>query len=136
LLTPYTPPQFPNQKSPLPPPPELIDGTKQFEVEEILDSRFHRNQLQYLIKWEGYPSEDNTWEPEKNVEKAPREIAAFHKAHPSAPCCISASLRFFPTFAHGGGLTPSNPWWLGKRPGKELWDAILERGVLLENVTL
>src|SRR6266536_3761114 len=67
LLTPYTPPLFPSQQSPPPPPPEIIEGSEEYEVDEILDSCFHQNQLQYLVKWKGYPSEDNMWEPEKNA---------------------------------------------------------------------
>ncbi len=31
-------------------------------------SDIRRSQLQFLIKWEGYPSEENTWEPWKNVK--------------------------------------------------------------------
>ncbi|CAJ0964994.1 unnamed protein product [Ranitomeya imitator] len=46
----------------LPPEPVLVDGQKQFIVKEIPDSRNRRNQLQYLIKWQGYSSE-NSWEP-------------------------------------------------------------------------
>src|SRR6266487_6115163 len=64
LLTPYIPPHFPNQQPPQPPPPEIVDGSEEYEVKEILDSRFHRKQLQYLVKWRDYPSEENTWEPE------------------------------------------------------------------------
>src|SRR6266487_3392000 len=58
-LSPYTPPAFLIQKTPPPPPPEIVDGLEQYEVEEILDSWFHWNQLQYLVKWKGYPSEEN-----------------------------------------------------------------------------
>ena len=52
------------------PPPELIDGKEEFEVERIEQHRRHRRQrkLQYLIKWKGYPSSNNTWEPEGNVQ--------------------------------------------------------------------
>ena len=52
------------------PPPDLIDGEEEFEVERIEQHRRHGRQrkLQYLIKWKGYPSSDNTWEPEGNVQ--------------------------------------------------------------------
>ncbi len=126
LLTPYIPPHFPNQQPPQPPPPEIVDGSEEYEVKEILDSRFHRKQLQYLVKWRDYPSKENTWEPERNLKHAQDEITIFHNSHPSAPRHISASLHFIPTSTHLEGLHPSNPWWLGKLPG----------GVMLENVTL
>jgi len=32
------------------PPPIVIDGEAEWEVEEILDSRWHRRRFQYLIK--------------------------------------------------------------------------------------
>jgi hypothetical protein len=44
------------------PPPDLINGEEEFQVEHIVS---HRSQgqskkLQYLIKWEGYPDSNNT----------------------------------------------------------------------------
>ena len=35
-----------------------------YSVEQILDKRINPNgRIRYLIKWKGYPNEDNTWEP-------------------------------------------------------------------------
>jgi len=47
------------------PPPELINGEEEFEVEAILNHRCygHSRMPQYLIKWKGYPHSENTWEP-------------------------------------------------------------------------
>jgi len=42
------------------PPPIVIDGEAEWEVEEILDSRWHRRRFQYLIKWKGYGREHNS----------------------------------------------------------------------------
>jgi Chromo (CHRromatin Organisation MOdifier) domain len=36
-------------------------------VEQILDSKFVRGRLQFLVKWEGYGYEENTWVPEQDV---------------------------------------------------------------------
>ena len=62
LLTPYheTDIHGPNFTQP---PPDLIDGEEEYEVEEILDSRQwgRRRKVQYLVKWKGYPSLDNQW---------------------------------------------------------------------------
>jgi hypothetical protein len=46
------------------PPPELIDGEEEYQVERILEHRYHGHAkvLQYLIKWANYPEADNTWE--------------------------------------------------------------------------
>jgi len=51
------------------PPPDLIKGEEEYEVEAIINHRHHgrRRQLQYLIKWRDYPSLDNTWEAVEGV---------------------------------------------------------------------
>ncbi len=52
------------------PPPELIDGEEEYEVEEILDDRIKprtRNQKQYYIKWKGYAQSENSWVDEKDL---------------------------------------------------------------------
>jgi hypothetical protein len=56
---PYQTPQFESQSLPEPPPPIIVDGEEEFEVEEILDSRLHRGNVQYLMKWKGYPEAHN-----------------------------------------------------------------------------
>jgi hypothetical protein len=60
LLTPYkeTDTHGPNFKRP---PPELIKGEEEYEVEQVLDSRKfgQGGTLQYLIKWKGYPDSEN-----------------------------------------------------------------------------
>lgn len=38
------------------------DGKPQYYVERILDERMNDGQLEYLIKWEGYPDSENSWE--------------------------------------------------------------------------
>src|SRR6266478_2266199 len=51
------------------PPPDLIEGEEEFEVERIIAHRLFRRtkRLQYLVKWKGYPESDNTWEPANQV---------------------------------------------------------------------
>jgi hypothetical protein len=58
------------------PPPELIEGQEEWEVEQILDRRLHRRKEQCLIKWKGYSDTHNSWELEENVQ-APVLILAF-----------------------------------------------------------
>src|SRR5712672_3420731 len=82
LLLPYkeTPVYGPNYTRP---PPDLIEDVEEYEVETIINHRHHGRQrhLQYLIKWKGYPSSDNTWEPEENVH-AEDLVKGYHQRHP------------------------------------------------------
>ena len=72
-------------RHPLPPPlPEIIDGEEEWVMEEILDSKVINQKLQYLVKWEGYGIEHNSWEPWENVH-ALDLVTEFHRKHPGAP---------------------------------------------------
>jgi hypothetical protein len=72
------------------PPPELIKGEEEYLVEEILDSKMFCGQLCFLIKWEGYGVEHNTWEYASDVH-ALRCLAEFYRKHPAAPHQIRAA---------------------------------------------
>jgi len=65
------------------PPPDLIEGEEQYKVEAIRSHQCHRKrkQLQYLIKWKGYPKSDNTWKPVTNLQ-TPYLIREYHKCRP------------------------------------------------------
>jgi hypothetical protein len=61
------------------PPPDLIDGEAEYEVEQICSHQTwgQCKTLQYLIKWKGYPKSDNTWEDANQVH-APNLIKLYH----------------------------------------------------------
>ena len=62
------------------------DGTNEWFVDAILDSRINRrrrNLLQYLIQWE--EGQQPTWEPWNLVTEADEALAAFHAQYPSKP---------------------------------------------------
>src|SRR5271154_651182 len=86
LLEPTVPNTIPNRRQP-PPPPVEIDETLEYEVSAILDSRKHRNQLQYLVEWAGYEGtlEHHTWEPLANVKHAMDYVCDFHRRYPRKP---------------------------------------------------
>ena len=46
-----------------------------------------RGQLQFLVKWEGYGYEENSWVSESDIA-APDKIQEFYNAHPGAPWWI------------------------------------------------
>jgi hypothetical protein len=82
LLSPYheTAAHGPNF---LRPPLDLIDGQEEYEVERIISHQRHgrSKQLQYLIKWVGYPHHDNTWELASQVH-ALDLVKAYHHSNP------------------------------------------------------
>jgi len=59
-------------------------------VEKILNSRMFRWKLQYLVKWEGYGIEGNTWEYWENLSHTPEKVTEFHTKNPGAPRRIRA----------------------------------------------
>ena len=79
-------------EQPPPPDPIQIDDALEYEVEQILDSRKYRNQLQYLVKWQGYDQGHNSWEPATNLTHCTELIKTFHTKHPAAPRRIAASI--------------------------------------------
>jgi len=83
-LHPYKPPTVPGQQI-TPQAPVEVEGEEEYIVEEILDSRLRRNKLEFLVKWEGYTNENNSWEPEDNCRNAHNAIAAFYRKYPQAP---------------------------------------------------
>jgi len=83
-LTPAPDNPIPGRKTEDHPPPTVIDREAEWEVEEILDSRWHRRRFQYLIKWKGYGREHNSWESASKVS-TPELTAEFHRKHLGAP---------------------------------------------------
>jgi hypothetical protein len=77
LLTPYRETEFHGANYDKPP-PDLIDGEEEYEVEQIMASRrFGRgHKLQYLVKWKGYPDAENQWVAKEDIfaEEAIREF--------------------------------------------------------------
>ena len=68
------------------PPPflEIISGVEEWIVEKILDSQMINQKLCYLVKWEGFRIEHNSWEPANDV-RAPERVAEFYWKFPRAP---------------------------------------------------
>ncbi len=61
-----------------PPPVLTLEGEEEFEVKLIVDHRILKsNRKEYLVRWEGYGPEHDTWEPESHLANAPEVLAAY-----------------------------------------------------------
>ena len=60
------------------PTPELIDGEEEYEVDEIITHRRkgRSRKQEYLVKWKGYPSSENSWMKEDDLH-APELLAEY-----------------------------------------------------------
>ena len=62
------------------PPPVtiLMDGEQEHEVQQILDHRQEdRKSKSYLVRWTGYGSEHDTWEPEAALQNCRTTVQAY-----------------------------------------------------------
>ncbi|XP_017403711.1 M-phase phosphoprotein 8 isoform X1 [Cebus imitator] len=55
------------------------DGEDVFEVEKILDMKTEGGKVLYKVRWKGYASDDDTWEPEIHLEDCKEVLLEFRK---------------------------------------------------------
>ena len=100
LPTPSNP--LPGWKASPSPLPEIVDREEHYVVEWILDNQFMRGCLQFLMKWEGYGYEENSWVSEQDV-MALDKLHEFYQIHPGAPCQIR-SMAFQSLMSHASRM--------------------------------
>ena len=61
---------------------QKLDPQKEYEVETVLDYQYIRGKIKYLIKWEGYPQSENTWEPKGNLNCS-QKLEEFYYRNPN-----------------------------------------------------
>ena len=84
LLSPYkeTKEHGPNYNRP---PPEIVEGEDEhYEIETIVDTHLtpHRQGIQYLVKWLGYPASENSWLSASEMKHAAELVQQFHRRYP------------------------------------------------------
>uniref|UniRef100_A0A8C5P883 Chromo domain-containing protein n=1 Tax=Leptobrachium leishanense TaxID=445787 RepID=A0A8C5P883_9ANUR len=66
------------------PPPVLVQAQEEYEVQALINSRWSRGGLQYLVHWKGYSLEERSWVAASDVH-APGLVSAYHCRFPSRP---------------------------------------------------
>ena len=68
-----------------PPPALLLGGEEEWEVSRILDHRQDKEgRTEYLVRWEGYPTWEDSYEPMENLANAQEAIREYHRRRPAA----------------------------------------------------
>ena len=65
-------------------PPVIIDNEEECEVEDILDVRSHRGEIQYWVKWTGW-DEDREWYDASGFDNSPEIVDDFYTRYPNKP---------------------------------------------------
>ena len=78
LLEPYKKTNDSNIPVPL---PIVVEKKDKYKIEKILDSRIHREKLQYFVKWLGYSHNKDQWVTKSNIAGSSELTEMFHKVY-------------------------------------------------------
>lgn len=118
LLTPFRPPQYPSQQAQRPdPPPDIDDPEAEWDVESIAEASMDEpmGKLMYLVKWQGFGPEENTWEYAEDLICCADQIREFYRTHPGAPrpiAQLAKKLRLHPIVNFTTIDSTSIPRWV------------------------
>ncbi len=68
-----------NQSIPLQTIETPVEPNKEYQVENILEKRMISGKTHYLVKWKGYNTSENTWEPTENLKGCARTLQHFEE---------------------------------------------------------
>jgi len=111
------------------------DEEDDYVVEEVLDSKQEGRKVLYLVKWEGFDGEeDNTWEPQKNLDDCPEKLEAYWKASPESAGArqhaeaLQLKSKSSPSSVPKEPVAAAGPRSLTKRAGKETGTPVTASG--------
>jgi hypothetical protein len=76
-----------------PPPPIEVNGEQEWEVQEILDSRYYYARCQYRVKWKGHEP-DLKWYNSDGFENASEITKKYHNQYPNKPAPRSLRITY------------------------------------------
>jgi len=63
------------------PPPVIIKGEEEYEVERILSKRRRYRKVEYLVHWKGYTVERDTWEKVENLGNVQEVLRDYERGY-------------------------------------------------------
>lgn len=66
-------------RAPTQPPPVIVEGEEEYEVEDILDKQMRGGEEKFLVKWKGYDQSEATWQTREDLKNAARILRRFEK---------------------------------------------------------
>ncbi|PRP82736.1 retrotransposable element protein [Planoprotostelium fungivorum] len=67
-------------------PPNIINDGNEYEVSRVLDSRMHRNKLQYRLRWKNRSTAEDVWEDAAKAKQMAGDlIDEYHRKYPRRP---------------------------------------------------
>jgi len=61
--------------------PLVIDGELEWEVDSLVAHRPISGRYEYLVRWKGFTSDEDTWEPEAHLRNCPDILSAYRAQH-------------------------------------------------------
>ena len=78
LLTPYKENNIHGPNYPQPP-PDLINGEEEYEIERILKHQGHPKHHQFLVRWKGYAADKDPWQNEADLRNTSELLLEYKK---------------------------------------------------------
>ncbi|KAF8755009.1 hypothetical protein RHS01_05559 [Rhizoctonia solani] len=75
------------------PPPVTVEGEEEYEVEGITDAEEQNGKWFFRVKWKGYGSEENTWEPRENLKNAEKILKKYKEDMKKKALSAAKALR-------------------------------------------
>ncbi|KAF8714610.1 reverse transcriptase, partial [Rhizoctonia solani] len=74
-------------------PPVTVDGEEEYKVKGIMDMEEQNRKWFFRVRWKGYGSEENTWEPQENLKNAGKILKKYEEEMKKKALSAAKALR-------------------------------------------